>query len=78
MSTRQPQFLGDGVKLKHSLSAKLSFFRNRTDHLLESILAQSGGSGLIVQDGWERRHGTEQAKAKALTPPLAIIIGMPL
>lgn len=59
LSTRQPQFLGDGVKLKHSLSAKLTFFRNRTDHLLESILAQSGGSGLIVQDGWERRHGTE-------------------
>ena len=59
LSLRQPGFLGQGVAAKNQLSAKLTLFRNRTDHLLESIMAQSGGSGAIVQEGWERRHGAE-------------------
>ena len=68
VSLRQPQFLGAGFKVKNSLSAKLNFFRNRTDHLLESILAQSGGSGVIVQEGWERRHGAELEAAIDIGP----------
>jgi hemoglobin/transferrin/lactoferrin receptor protein len=68
MSVRQPGFLGQRVTLKNNLSAKLTFFRNRTDHLLESILAASGGSGVIVQEGWERRHGAELEAAVDIGP----------
>lgn len=68
LSTRQPQFLGSGFKLRHSLSAKLTLFRNRTDHLLESILAQPGGSGLVEQAGWERRHGAELEAVMEMGP----------
>lgn len=41
------------------LTAKLTLFRNRTGHLLESLQARPGGSGALVQPGWERRHGAE-------------------
>jgi len=68
LSLRQPRFLGAGFQPMNRLSAKLTFFRNRTDHLLESLYAQSGGSGLIVQEGWERRHGIELEASAEVGP----------
>lgn len=53
--TRQAALFGPGSLAQ----AKLTFFVNRTDHLLESLMAEPGGSGRLVQPGWERRRGIE-------------------
>jgi len=55
VSTRQPGLLGD----KSLLSAKLTLFRNRTDNLLESLVAVPNGQGALMQPGVEQRHGAE-------------------
>jgi hemoglobin/transferrin/lactoferrin receptor protein len=74
VSMRQPRFLGAGFKGKHNLNAKLTLFRNRTDHLLESILAQPGGSGVIEQTGWERRHGAELEASVDIGPAFSSLV----
>lgn len=53
--TRQPAPLGPGSWLQ----AKFTLFRHHTDQLLESLMAEPGGSGTLIQPGWETRHGVE-------------------
>lgn len=55
LSTNQRDVLGRGSQL----SARVTLFRNRTDHLLESLSFVPGGSGQTWQPGWERRRGQE-------------------
>lgn len=55
LHTRQPEVLGPGSWLQ----AKVTAFVNRTEHLLESLMAEPGGSGQLIQPGWERRRGLE-------------------
>lgn len=55
VSTMQPGWAGD----KSRLDAKLTVFSNRTRHLLESLIAETGGTGRLVQSGREDRHGVE-------------------
>jgi hemoglobin/transferrin/lactoferrin receptor protein len=38
---------------------RLTAFDTRTEHLLESLQAEAGGSGRLVQLGWETRRGLE-------------------
>lgn len=38
---------------------RLTAFDTRTEQLLESLQAESGGSGRLVQPGWETRRGLE-------------------
>jgi hemoglobin/transferrin/lactoferrin receptor protein len=53
--TRQIDLFGP----RSTAQAKLTFFFNRTEHLLESLMAEPGGSGRLIQPGWERRRGIE-------------------
>lgn len=53
--SRHPGLLGAGSLVQ----AKLTAFVNRTDHLLESLMAEPGGSGRLTQPGRERRRGIE-------------------
>lgn len=55
LHTRQPDVLGPGSWLQ----AKATAFSHRTEHLLESLMAEPGGSGRLIQPGWERRQGLE-------------------
>lgn len=55
LSTRQPDWWGP----RSRLDAKLTAYANRTEHLLESLMAEPGGSGRLVQPGVERRRGVE-------------------
>jgi hemoglobin/transferrin/lactoferrin receptor protein len=55
LSTSQRDVLGRNSQL----AARATFFRNRTDHLLESLSFVPGGSGQTWQPGWEHRRGQE-------------------
>lgn len=53
--SRHPGLLGaDSV-----VQTKLTAFVNHTDDILESLMAEPGGSGRLIQPGWERRRGIE-------------------
>lgn len=55
LSMVQPGWLGAGSRVE----AKLTVFDQDTEHLLESLQAEPGGSGRLIQPGWESRHGVE-------------------
>lgn len=55
LSTTQSDGWGAGTRLE----ARLTAFDNDTEDLLESLQAEPGGSGRLIQPGRETRHGLE-------------------
>lgn len=57
VQTRQRNVFGLGAR--SAFDAKLTAFNDRTEHLLETLMVSTDGSGALVQPGTEHRWGLE-------------------
>ncbi len=60
--------LPDVVGASSVLQAKLTAFNDRTAHLLETLMAEPGGSGRLIQPGTEHRWGLEFESSLQMGP----------